>query len=208
MCNLFFYSSSCLYFLILIAQDNPPKTIITIHNIIVIVQPKLSFITAIPYADKALPIYVQEFKIPDIVETLPYFTNFAGKFPIKSKFIPCIQAVKKDIETIDKTMEFRFVTNIIHDTNAIIHIYDDNKISLEIFLFIYLVKATQIILKIGKIVVVNIDEVDGNLKVSLINVGIQVVIPSRSNPCKTIANIIGIKPVDTIILDIGKLFFI
>ena len=50
----------------------PNRAIIT-HVSNVKFQPSLSESNATTYVDRALPIYVQELRTPDAVDTIPYF---------------------------------------------------------------------------------------------------------------------------------------
>ena len=50
---------------------------------------------AIPYVDRALPIYVKEFRIPETVETLPLFWKYAGIIQISIRLTQCIEPVRR-----------------------------------------------------------------------------------------------------------------
>lgn len=47
-----------------------------------------------PQAERALPIYVQAFNIPDMVDTPPYFAKWGGIIQISSRLTPCIHPVR------------------------------------------------------------------------------------------------------------------
>ena len=51
----------------------------------------------------ALPIYVQEFKTPETVETFPYFWKWCGTIHISIRFTPCIAAVRTADSKTDAT---------------------------------------------------------------------------------------------------------
>lgn len=79
-------------------------------------------------------------------------------------------------------------------------------ISLEYLAQIKRPKVTENIANIGKVVVIKIEDEVLWLKISLIKVGIQVVIPSLSIPCIIIENSKGSKPKDFIKVNKETLF--
>ena len=87
-------------------QRRVPPSEINIQLMVAAVQPKLSAITAIPYVDIELPIYVHEFKIPETSDTFPVSLKNGGIILISSRLIPCIHPTKSADDKTDVTTLF------------------------------------------------------------------------------------------------------
>ena len=96
-----------------IKQITVPKTAIESQIKSVKLQPNLSDKSAIPYVEIALPTYVQEFKIPETVDTFPCFWKNAGTIQIRIRLTPCIHPVKSAENATERTALFP-----VNNTNA------------------------------------------------------------------------------------------
>ncbi len=87
-------------------QSIKPIKQTAVHIAMAIFQPLFSTKAATPYVEIALPTYVQEFKIPETVETLPVEIKYLGTNDMSIKFIPCIQPVTVAMAKTDNTALF------------------------------------------------------------------------------------------------------
>ena len=81
-----------MYFLNATDAKIVPTARIPIQEMIVVLQPQISEIKAIPYMERDAPIYVQALHKPPTVEALPVFANLPGTQEISKKLQECINA--------------------------------------------------------------------------------------------------------------------
>jgi hypothetical protein len=60
--------------------------------------------TAKPYPERALPIYVQQLRRPDIREILPVYLKYGGIRQISIRFTPCILPVTRVESMVERAM--------------------------------------------------------------------------------------------------------
>lgn len=178
-----------------------PTARMTIHEIVVTVQPKASDIRAIPYIDAAAPMYVQALQKPLTVDVLPVPANLPGRQEISKKFTECMQALITPANNKQITLAAVWET-LIRQAKGMHSTMDRaNKIPvpraslLNTFpLCINLMRKRLMIENIGNATDTRIDSELSLLNASLYRVGSQDSIPSRIKPITIMQTNIGKTP--------------